>query len=232
MPISLDVLAAGAVHGYLDEAHRSLRNLDYYFRCRFAPAKTVAEKIRNGDPFDIAISSLNSVEKLAADGLLDHATIRRIGITDLTSCVRSGIRPLRLANEAALREMLIGATSIYLPDPKQSTAGGHMMRVIDELALPPTVGGKVKTFANGASTLQALSESADRFAVGFTQRSEIIGVTGISIGDPLPAKYALATAYVAAVNVTASNASLARNFIAHLSDPEQQTLLRQFGFNS
>lgn len=232
MPALLDVLAAGAVHGYLDEVHRSFRSLDYDFRCRFAPANTVAEKIRNGDPFDIVISSLNSVEKLAAGGLLDRATIRRIGVTDLASCVRSGIRPPRLTDEAALREMLIEATSIYLPDPKQSTAGGHMMRVIDELALPPTVVDKVKIFANGASTLQALSESGDRFATGFTQRSEIVGAAGISIGDRLPARYALITAYVAAASATTSNASLARNFIGLLSAPDQQALLQRFGFNS
>ena len=86
-------------------------------------------------------------------------------------------------------------------------------------------------FANGRAAMRALADSADPDALGCTQASEIVATPGIVLVGALPAPYALATVYSAAIPAVAASDNLARRFIALLADAESLAQRRAAGFD-
>jgi molybdate transport system substrate-binding protein len=98
-----------------------------------------------------------------------------------------------LRSHSALRERAL------LPDATRSTAGAHVVAMLERLGIATRLAPRLRMFANGATAMRALAEAADPDALGCTQATEIRYTPGISLVGALPAPIALATVYSAAV---------------------------------
>lgn len=231
MPDQLEVIAAGAVHAYFDELHRSAAIADFDLNIVFAPAGAITEKIRVGASCDVVISSTTSLDTLAGIGHIEAESISSLGTTEVAVCTRDGNPTPRIENEAALPALLLSATSIHIPDISTSTAGAHMAQVIKRLGLHKTLSLKLCMHPTGNATMRAVAESLDRFPLGFTQRSEIVSAVGTLLGDPLPGGLSLSTTYAAAISSASRAANEAQAFIDLLCSEKQKEIRAIFGFD-
>jgi molybdate transport system substrate-binding protein len=131
----------------------------------------------------------------------------------------------------ALRSTLLAASALYLPDATRSTAGAHVVAVLDRLGIGDAIAPRLRMHANGATAMAALAAAADRSAIGCTQATEIRYTPGLDLVGPLPEPCALATVYSAAVATATRNAAAARALVALLTGPASAALRSAGGFD-
>ncbi len=187
------------------------------------------EKLRAGEPCDVAILTRAQIAALAAEGAVLPDTVVDLGTVPTSIAVPNAHASPDVSTPEALRAALLAADALFFPDAVKSTAGSHFRRVLERLGLSEAVAARVKTFANGASAMRALAAATGR-PVGCTQATEILATPGVRLVAPLPAGCELETVYTAAVSARAADAEAARRFTAALGDGAAGGLRRDAGF--
>ena len=98
---------------------------------------------------------------------------------------------------AGLRNALLAADAIFVPDTKASTAGIHVAKVLAQLGIAGDVAARLRVFPNGATAMRELAASDARRPIGCTQSTEIISTGGVMPSGSLPPGCELATMYTA-----------------------------------
>jgi molybdate transport system substrate-binding protein len=136
---------------------------------------------------------------------------------------RSALRP-------QLKQALLAASALHLPDPEPATAGIHCVDVLRRLAILPEMQPRLRPFPNGATAMAELARSGDRAALGCTQVTEILYTEGVDLVGLLPAGFGLSTEYTAAVATRARAPALARSFVRRLAGAATAATRRNGGF--
>jgi len=87
-------------------------------------------------------------------------------------------------------------------------------------------------FANGATAMRELVAATDDGALGCTQATEIVATPGLKVVGALPAPFALATVYSAALGKKARDDDAARRFIDALAGKASAALRAAGGFDA
>jgi molybdate transport system substrate-binding protein len=229
---ALNVLCAGAAQGLVD-AMRERFECDHgiALNTRFGAVGAMRDALHGGAPCDVLIVSEAMIDSLLASGALRSGSAVPLGRVATALAVVSGASVPNVARVAALKSALLRASALYFPDATLSTAGTHVVSMLDRLGIATALAPRLRMFANGRTAMRALAEAADPDALGCTQASEIVVTPGISLVGALPAPYALATVYSAAVPSVAASNDLARRFIALLADAESLAQRRAAGFD-
>ncbi len=90
---------------------------------------------------------------------------------------------------------------------------------------------RLRMSANGAIAMRALAVDARDDALGCTQATEIRYTPGLDLVGALPAPFALATVYSAALASGAGDVGLAAHFLALLGGPATLELRLAGGFD-
>jgi molybdate transport system substrate-binding protein len=135
-----------------------------------------------------------------------------------------------VSNVDDLRNALLAADAIYVPDTKTSTAGLHVAKVLDRLGIAETVASRLKIYPNGATAMHQLAASNAARPLGCTQLTEIIATSGVAPSGSLPRGYDLATTYTAGIAVQSAHAKAAQALIDLLTAAEAAPLRSQAGF--
>ena len=194
----------------------------------FGAVGAMREQLDGGAPCDAIVLTRSMIDALAAAGKADAGTVRDIGWVHTGVAVLQGAAAPTVANAAALRTLLQHARAIYLPDPERATAGIHALKVLRELGQAQPE--RLRPHPNGAAAMAAMAREADAGAVGITQVSEILYTPGLNLLGSLPAPFALATLYSAAVVKGASQAEAATSLLALLTATAHAQLRQRSGF--
>ena len=228
----LNVLCAGAVQGLVDALRaRFERDHGIALNTRFGAVGAMREAMRGGTPCDVLIVSEAMIDSLLASGELRSGSAVPLGRVETALAVINGAAVPKVASAEALKSALLRASALYFPDAALSTAGAHVASMLDRLGIGTALAPRLRMFANGRTAMRALADSADPDALGCTQASEIVATPGIVLVGALPAPYALATVYSAAIPAVAASDDLARRFIALLADAESLAQRRAAGFD-
>lgn len=196
----------------------------------FGAVGAMKARLLEGDPADVMILTRALIEELADGGHIDPASIADIGVVRTAVAVRAGDPPPPVATPEALREALLAADAIYVPDLKLSTAGIHVARVLGELGIAAEVAGRIREYPNGASAMAALAASGDGRPIGCTQVTEILATPGLILADVLPAQFELATTYSLGVTSRAAYREAASQLTAMLTGEAAKPLRERVGF--
>jgi molybdate transport system substrate-binding protein len=229
----LHILSGGAAQGLvasLAPKFKTLTGLD--IAGEFGAVGAMADKLRGGLPADLVVLTAAIVAKLASEGLVAPASISDVGLVETALAVRAGDPLVAVSDAASLREALLAADAIFVPDIKASTAGIHVASVLRELGIGDAVATRLKIFANGATAMRHLAASTDKRPIGCTQSTEIISTPGVILSGSLPPECELSTMYTAAVTTKAASAQRAEVLIDLLTGEEQQPLRIRAGFLS
>jgi len=228
---NLNILSGGAAQGLvksLAETFKARTGLD--IDGEFGAVGAMADKLRAGRPTDIIILTEALVGTLAKEQLAVPSSIKNVGVVETALAVRADNPKVSAPDQAALRQSLLAADAIYLPDIKASTAGIHVAKVLALLGIAGEVESRLKIYPNGATAMRHLAESPAARPIGCTQSTEIISTPGVTLSGALPPGCELATMYTAAVTAGASRRGDAQILIELLTAADHGTLRARAGF--
>jgi molybdate transport system substrate-binding protein len=228
---SLKILSGGAAQGLVAGVaakFKEMTGLD--IEGEFGAVGAMADKLRSGAPADIVVLTAAMVAALARENRVVAASIADIGLVETAIAIRAGDPPVSVRDAAELREALLAADAIFVPDTKASTAGIHVAKVLQQLGIADEVAASLKIFPNGATAMRNLAASTAIRPIGCTQSTEIISTAGVVMSGSLPAGCELSTVYTAAVATKAVNTRQARDLISLLIGADQRELRTRAGF--
>ena len=169
---------------------------------------------------------------MAAAGEVAPATCAPLGRVRTGIAVRAGAPLPAIADADGLRQALLGATDLYLPDPVRATAGIHCVDVLRRLGIYAQMESRLRAFPNGATAMAQLAKSSASAPIGCTQITEILYTPGVTLAGALPAAFELSTVYAAAVSGRARAPEAARQLVALLAGPDAAKTRRAGGFEA
>ena len=228
---ALNILSGGAAQGLvasLAPQFKALTGLD--IAGEFGAVGAMADKLRNGRPADIVILTAAIVARLADENRVVGASTSDIGLVETAIAIRAGDPLVTVHDAAALRDALLAADAIFVPDTQASTAGIHVAKVLRQLGIADDLAAQLKVFPNGATAMRHLAESDAIRPLGCTQSTEIITTPGVVLSGSLPPGCELSTMYTAAVVAQAVHARDAQTLIDLLIGADQRQWRERAGF--
>jgi molybdate transport system substrate-binding protein len=233
MAAELHLLCAGAVKGLVLAVQAGFEaSAGAQLDARFGAVGAMRDELAAGAPCDVFVATEAMVAALVAAGALGAATSAAIGRVQTALAVPAGAPLPAIDSAEALRATLLGATALYLPDATRSTAGAHVVAVLDRLGIRGALAPRMRMHANGATAMAALAAAADRLAIGCTQATEILYTPGLALVGPLPEPCALATVYSVAIATATRDDVAARVLVALLAGPASAALRSAGGFDA
>jgi molybdate transport system substrate-binding protein len=228
---ALRILSGGAAQGLVASLAPKFKvQTGFDIEGEFGAVGAVADKLRSGTPADIVVLTAAIIAKLAEESWVVSTLIADIGLVETAIAVRIGDPLVAIADAATLRDALLAADAIFVPDIRASTAGTHVAKILQQLGIADDVTGRLKIFPNGATAMRSLAETDALRPIGCTQSTEIISTPGVVLSGPLPPGCELSTMYTAAVTRQAANARRAQSLIDLLIGPDQHESRERAGF--
>ncbi|MDO8401179.1 MAG: substrate-binding domain-containing protein [Bradyrhizobium sp.] len=228
---ALNILSGGAAQGLvasLAPQFKAQTGLD--IAGEFGAVGAMADKLRAGTKADIIILTAAIIARLAEENWVAPASITDIGLVETAVAIRAGDSMVKVNDAAALRDALLAADAIFVPDTKASTAGIHVAKVLEQLGITGEVAARLRIFPNGATAMRQLAETDAIRPIGCTQSTEIISTNGVILSGSLPRGCDLSTMYTAAVATRAAHAPQAQGLIDLLIGAGQREVRTRAGF--
>ena len=129
---ALRILSGGAAQGLIASlAPKFKERTGFDIEGEFGAVGAMADKLRKGTPADIVVLTAAIVAKLAEENRVVATSIADIGQVETAIAVRAGDPPVAIADAATLRDALLAADAIFVPDIGASTAGIHFASFCD-----------------------------------------------------------------------------------------------------
>ena len=210
----VQLLSGGAALGLVDAVRGEFqRRFDADIQGRFSAVGAMRDELLGGTACDVLILTDALITQLTQSGHVVAGSARPLGRVQTGVAVKAGQGMPDVSTPAALKAALLAASGIYFPDPVKATAGIHVFGVLRALGLDVALAGRLKPFANGATAMAAMAQSAEAGGLGSTQKTEILSTPGVVWVAPLPAPHGLATVYTAAVCARAAQPGLAAQLV-------------------
>ncbi len=227
----LRILSGGAAQGLvasLSAKFKQQTGLD--IAGEYGAVGAMARNLRDGMAADLVILTAALIADLARENFVTPASIVDIGRVETALAVRARDPLVSVHDAASLREALLQADEIFVPDTSASTAGIHVAKVLRQLGVAEDVAARLKIHPNGATAMRHLAKSGAKRPIGCTQSTEILNTKGVKLSGSLPRGCELSTLYTAAVTATGVHAQQAQVLIDLLAAPEQGELRTRAGF--
>jgi molybdate transport system substrate-binding protein len=170
------------------------------------------------------------IDQLETGGHVVGSTRAALGRVRTGIGIRSGDALPDIKDRAALKQSLLIATDIFLPDPQRATAGIHFAKVLQQLGIDSQVAARLRPYPNGAAAMAAMAHSTAASPIGCTQVSEIKFAPGVTLAGLLPEAFELATVYSVAVCTGSTQPDIAWRFVGLLVEPGANNARLQAGF--
>lgn len=178
-----------------------------------------ADRVAAGEQLDLVFLASGALERLAADGHVDAASLVPLVLSQVAVAVPSGsadpaVRPEgpAFADADGVMEALRHAARIgYSTGP----SGTALVRMVDDWGLTDTVGDRLVQARPGVPVAKLLADGD--VDLGFQQLSELVGQPGVRILGVMPADCAIDTVFSGAVAATATDAAAAGQVLAFLA---------------
>ena len=228
---TLKVLGGGAAQGFIASVTPKFEAATgWTIAGDFGAVGTMAARLRSGEAVDAIVLTAVLVDALKSEGVVAANSIRPVGSVETCLAVRARDIVAPIADIGVLSQTLLMADAIFVPDTMASTAGAHVMKMLQQLGIAERVASRLKMFPNGATAMRNLAASDAARPIGCTQATEIIATPGLQLVGALPCEFALKTTYTAAVTTRATNPAIAQSFVDLLADREQRPLRARAGF--
>ena len=232
-PRRLTLLCAGAVKGLVAALEaRFLATHGVAIEGRFGAVGAMREALLRGAPCDAMIVTAAMLAELRRQGAIAERPFAAIGEVRTGVAARAGETLPRIESAAALKAAFLAASALYVPDTIRSTAGKHVVAVLERLGIAADLAQRLSVRPNGATAMRALAEAGPPGALGCTQVTEILYTPGLTLAGALPKPFGLSTVYAAGVARDAAEPALAASFIDLLSGESSAAERRAGGFGA
>jgi molybdate transport system substrate-binding protein len=183
-----------------------------------------AQRVRDGETFDIAVLSAEAIDKLIAAGRIVAGSQIDLAHSGVAIAIRAGAPRPTIATEAALREALLSARTIgYSTGP----SGVALQKLFERWGIAETIRARLVQAPPGmpVGTLIARGD----VALGFQQLSELMHLDGIDVIGPMPPGLEIVTTFSAGICTTSTQAAAARALLSFMSSPAADEAKRRHG---
>lgn len=198
----------------------------------FTRSPLVRDRIRDREPFDIAVTTQARIGELAKANNVIAETVIALARSHIGVAVKSGQPKPDIGSVAAFKRALQTARSIACADPAFGTASGlYLADLFARLGLAAELKAKMRLVgAEGGEAVVVCAAVANGEAeLGLQQIAEIVAVPGVDLVGPLPSEIQHPTVFTAAVPSAAPRPDLARDFIKFLASPEAKAVVSAHG---
>ena len=183
-----------------------------------------ARRVRASEPVDVVLLAGAVMRKLEAEGFLRPGSLVGIVRSAVAVAVRDGEPAPDLSDAEAVKRTLLSAGRVgYSTGP----SGDHLLLLLERWHVRDALGDRLVQAPPGMPVGRLLAEGALDIAV--QQRSELMGLPGITIAGKLPPEIALDTVFAAGIAQTSAQVEAARSFIAFLASPAASEAKRRHG---
>lgn len=192
-----------------------------------------ARRLREGEQFDLVFLADGALNALAAERLVDAATLVPVVVSSVAAAVPAptpdpAVSPEGVAfpDAAAMREALRAAGRIgYSTGP----SGDALVEMIDEWGLTGELAGRLVQARPGVPVAQSVARGD--VDLGFQQLSELVGHQGIRILGTLPPDSAISTVFAGAVGANTTDPAGARALLTNFTSVPAAGIKLQHSFD-
>ncbi len=197
------------------------------FHTSFQTSPAIRRSIDAGAPFDVAITTANAADDLAAAGVILPAPRPTIAAASAMLAYRTGAPAPDGASPEALQTTLLTAPSLSMSDPALGGASSNYVIAI----------ARTRGFADALTAKTVLTQPGQgAFPVrdgttplGIALTSEIAGLPNVSSTPILPGDPARTLTFAATISAHAAEPAAARRLVDGLTTPATAAFLRERG---
>ena len=183
-----------------------------------------AKRVVAGEAFDIVALASDAIEKLAASGHVVADTRVDLVHSAVAVAVPAGAPVPDISTEAALKAAVLAAPTLgYSTGP----SGVQLAKLFERWGMAQQIAPRIVTPPPGVSVGSLVAKG--EVALGFQQRSEMMGVPGIRVIGGLPEAVQIVTTFSAARATVSAQAAGVHTFLAFAASPATAELKRQHG---
>ena len=171
-----------------------------------------AQKVRAGAMADLVLLAHGAMEKLAAEGYVEGASLAPFVLSSMAVAVPAGARLPDLSSGETLKAAMMAARAVaYSTGP----SGDHLKALWAAWGVADAIGSRAVLAPAGVPVARLVAEGqAD---LGVQQLSELLGQPGIAIAGPLPADVQSTTVFTGGIARTSTRAAVAHTVLAFLT---------------
>lgn len=186
-----------------------------------------AKRVVAGEAFDIVALASDAIEKLAASGHVVADTRVDLVHSAVAVAVPAGAPVPDISTEAALKAAVLAAPTLgYSTGP----SGVQLAKLFERWGMAQQIAPRIVTPPPGVSVGSLVAKG--EVALGFQQRSEMMGVPGIQVIGGLPEAVQIVTTFSAAHATVSTQAAGVQAFLAFAASPATAELKQRHGMTA
>jgi molybdate transport system substrate-binding protein len=188
----------------------------------FAPTAALLDRLRSGEPADIAILTAQGIDGMIAEGIMRAGTRTDIARSRVGIAVMAGTPKPDIASIAAFKATLLAARCVAYS--RIGASGIFFAGLLQRLGIAAEV--KCLVVPSGFTAERLVSNEAD---LAVQQISELMMVPGIEVVGPLPADIQTVATFSAGLLTRSSQPEKAASLLRFLASPTIAAVLRRSG---
>lgn len=225
--VEINLVASTAMREAVDELIPLFeRGSGHKVLLQFHPAATLVDKVKDGLPADLVLTTHSNIEALIKDGeLVEDSRVdfahSRVGVA-----VRAGAPKPDISTADAFKAALLAAKSVGI---SKGPSGIYLMSVLTRLGIADEVTARMvqPELSVRVGTLVARGEAE----IGIQQIGELLPIAGIDTIGPLPEELQTVIVYALARHVHATQRPATEALVKFLTAPERAPLLKKIGLD-
>lgn len=187
----------------------------------FAPTVALLDRLRAGDPADVAILTAQGIDEMIAAGVMRPGTRTDIARSFVGIAVKAGAPKPDISSVAAFKATLLAARSVCYS--QIGASGIFFAGLIERLGVAPEVNARAVIAPSGFTAERVASGECD---LAVQQISELMVVPGIDVVGPLPAEIQTTATFSAGLLASSTQGA---SFLRFLASPAIAPILRRTG---
>lgn len=185
-----------------------------------------AKRVQAGEAFDIVALASDAIEKLAAGGSVVADSRVDLVRSAVAVAVPAGAPAPDISTEDALKAAVLAAPTLgYSTGP----SGVQLAALFEHWGIAQQIAPRIVTPPPGTSVASLIANG--EVALGFQQRSEMMGVEGIQVIGGLPEAVQIVTTFSAARATVSAQADAVQAFLSFVSSEGTADLKRRHGMS-
>jgi molybdate transport system substrate-binding protein len=222
----VNVMAGNALAGVIGELGPNFeRATGHKLVARYGLSRTFKPIIEAGEPIDLIILSLETVDELAKSGKIVAGSRANIARTGIGIAVRTGASKPDINSVDAFKRSLLNAKSISWA-PKTET-GEYLATVFQRLGIVEEINARTKPQQAVDRVAKAVADGEAELAITITS---LLMVPGVELVGKIPSDVQTYLMFTGAVGVAAKQPEAAKVLIKHLTSTEAAPIIKARGW--
>jgi len=213
----------------LEAARAYARVTNHRVEFVFASLGSIQKRVASGEQTDDVIGSAEGIEALVKLGVARAESSATIARTALVFAARSAVSMPNVGDVDHMRRAIESAAVLGVPDPARGVPGAAQAgELLHALALSGEARSRIRWLGGGPEAAKSLQSG--RIGLAVLWMSDVAGVPGIEISEPIVVVPTRSTSFAAAVPRSAKQPEIGMNFIAHLRSAESAKSFLRAGY--